>query len=172
MATEVNSISGYLHKKTRDGRWQKRWFETNGCFLTYYKSKKMTKLLAALDLVQVGTIQVVTKPEPGDEGDLGCLFSIELNERIYTLKAGDPTEATKWVDVLNQLKAGGNQDLQRFKEEKDAYNASNAQHDRVSGLDIEQGGPGGSSPKSKDWRKAPAYSWLCGCSCLKMTKGS
>lgn len=27
----------YLQKKTRDGRWQKRWFETNGCFLTYYK---------------------------------------------------------------------------------------------------------------------------------------
>lgn len=28
---------GYLFKKTRDGKWQKRWFETNGCFLTYYK---------------------------------------------------------------------------------------------------------------------------------------
>ena len=28
----------YLQKKTRDGRWQKRWFETNGCFLTYYKA--------------------------------------------------------------------------------------------------------------------------------------
>ena len=37
-------ISGYLHKMTRDGRWQKRWFETNGNFLTYYKSKKMTKV--------------------------------------------------------------------------------------------------------------------------------
>jgi hypothetical protein len=24
------SISGYLYKKTRDGRWQRRWFETNG----------------------------------------------------------------------------------------------------------------------------------------------
>ena len=44
------SISGYLLKKTREGRWQKRWFETNGVYLTYYKSKKMEKLLAALSL--------------------------------------------------------------------------------------------------------------------------
>ena len=35
-----------------------RWFETNGCFLTYYKSKKMEKLLAALNLPQVGEIKV------------------------------------------------------------------------------------------------------------------
>lgn len=30
-------LSGYLYKKTRDGRWQRRWFETNGVYLTYYK---------------------------------------------------------------------------------------------------------------------------------------
>ena len=30
-------LSGYLHKQTRDGRWQRRWFETNGVYLTYYK---------------------------------------------------------------------------------------------------------------------------------------
>ncbi len=30
-------VVGYLLKKTRNGKWQKRWFETNGCFLTYYK---------------------------------------------------------------------------------------------------------------------------------------
>ena len=40
-------MSGYLYKKTRDDRWQKRWFETNGVYLTYYKSRKMEKLLAA-----------------------------------------------------------------------------------------------------------------------------
>lgn len=37
VAGDIVTISGYLQKKTRDGRWQKRWFETNGCFLTYYK---------------------------------------------------------------------------------------------------------------------------------------
>lgn len=34
-------LSGYLYKKTRDGRWQRRWFETNGVYLTYYKVKQM-----------------------------------------------------------------------------------------------------------------------------------
>ena len=90
----------YLFKKTRTGKWQKRWFETTGCFLTYvtvlpprrcsvlprppdpasrpsarssdprsprfqptigrwcgrcrryYRSKRMTRLLAALNLVR------------------------------------------------------------------------------------------------------------------------
>jgi hypothetical protein len=37
---------------------------------------------------------------------VGTLFSIELNERVYTLKAADGDEAEKWVEVLNQLKVG------------------------------------------------------------------
>ena len=61
MSLPPSHISGYLHKKTRDGRWQKRWFETNANFLTYYKSKKMTKLLAALNLPQVGQIKAVKR---------------------------------------------------------------------------------------------------------------
>ena len=61
-------------QKTRDGRWQKRWFETNGCFLTYYKNKKMAKLLAALNLPQVGDIKLLdaTHPEDGE----CCRFNI------------------------------------------------------------------------------------------------
>jgi hypothetical protein len=30
-------LCGYLYKKTRDGRWQKRWFQTSGEYLIYYK---------------------------------------------------------------------------------------------------------------------------------------
>jgi hypothetical protein len=51
-------MSGYLMKKSTAGDWQKRYFETNGCFLTYYKSQKMSKLLAALSLPQVGEIRI------------------------------------------------------------------------------------------------------------------
>ena len=64
---EEESISGYLLKKTREGRWQKRWFETNGVYLTYYKSKRMEKLLAALSLPQVGEIiSIEAKDDPGE----------------------------------------------------------------------------------------------------------
>jgi hypothetical protein len=56
----------YLYKRSKEGAWQKRWFETNGCFLTYYKNRKMNKLLAALSLPQVGNIAVV--PPDGSAG--------------------------------------------------------------------------------------------------------
>jgi hypothetical protein len=46
-------IYGYLHKLGRNGHWQKRFFETNGKSLTYYKSQKRNKVLATLDLCKV-----------------------------------------------------------------------------------------------------------------------
>lgn len=52
-------ISGFLLKKSKEGAWQRRYFETNGPFLTYYKTKKKSKLLAALNLVDVDDIYEV-----------------------------------------------------------------------------------------------------------------
>ena len=129
MTEEVVRIHGYLHKLTRDGKWQRRWFETNGSFLTYYKSKRMTKLLAALSLPQCGAIRCVDKapepaattsplpappggaapaaapPEPPDP-DAG-LFAIGLNDRTYTLRAPTKADAACWVKTLNILKHSG-----------------------------------------------------------------
>ena len=109
---DIYYIQGYLYKKTRDGRWQKRWFETTGCFLTYYKSKKMTKLLAALNLPQVGEIKLVSEPTGEDAEDKGKLFSIHLNDRDYLLKAVDAASAARWVEVLNQLKNNANNTIE------------------------------------------------------------
>eukprot|EP00619_Florenciella_sp_RCC1007_P006749 CAMPEP_0205918870 /NCGR_PEP_ID=MMETSP1325-20131115/10068_1 /ASSEMBLY_ACC=CAM_ASM_000708 /TAXON_ID=236786 /ORGANISM="Florenciella sp., Strain RCC1007" /LENGTH=161 /DNA_ID=CAMNT_0053286435 /DNA_START=120 /DNA_END=608 /DNA_ORIENTATION=+ len=97
-------VHGYLYKKTRDGRWQKRWFETNGCFLTYYKNKKMTKLLAALNLPQVGEIKMLPPDHEDDIDHVGSLFSVELNDRQYMLKAAKKEDAEMWVEKLKQLK--------------------------------------------------------------------
>lgn len=98
----VEEIRGYLFKKTREGKWQKRWFETNGCFLTYYK-KQGQKLLAALNLPQVGAITLLQE----DHVDGPGLFTIELNERVYTIKARSHDEAAFWVDALLWRQAGG-----------------------------------------------------------------
>jgi hypothetical protein len=46
-------IQGYLYKLGRNGKWQTRWFETDGACLTYYKKSTRTKLLATLDLEKV-----------------------------------------------------------------------------------------------------------------------
>ena len=95
-------LGGYLHKKTRGGQWQRRYFETNGAYLTYYKSKKMEKLLAALILPQVGEIKEVP-----DEGEDVGMFSLELNNRIYILKGKNSEEAKLWVSTLIRLRDEG-----------------------------------------------------------------
>lgn len=131
------SLSGYLYKKTRDGRWQKRWFETSGVYLTYYKSKKMEKLLAALSLPQVGGIRIISADEDPEkiEGTTNFtgnshltiltsrqneprlftlsfqyfqgLFALELSSRVYTLRAKSNAEAELWVKTLSKLRAQG-----------------------------------------------------------------
>ena len=46
-------LYGYLDKLGRNGKWQRRFFETDGESLSYYKSEARSKLLATLDLNKV-----------------------------------------------------------------------------------------------------------------------
>ncbi|KAL3793743.1 hypothetical protein HJC23_013305 [Cyclotella cryptica] len=91
-------IYGYLHKLGRNGHWQKRFFETNGERLTYYKSVKRTKVLATLDLCKVGEIAIdKTDPE-------ACTFTIQVSNRPYYLRAEDKTQCNDWVITLNRAR--------------------------------------------------------------------
>ena len=96
-------MSGYLMKKSTAGDWQKRYFETNGSFLTYYKSQKMSKLLAALSLPQVGDIGEISSGEKGEKST----FQLDLKDRQYILKADSQEQARAWVDTLVFLRDGG-----------------------------------------------------------------
>lgn len=137
VSSDETAISGYLYKKTRDGRWQKRWFETNGVYLTYYKTRKMEKLLAALSLPQVGDIK--TLPAEGDPENHHGLFTLELNTRIYTLRAKSDIEAESWVKTLNYLREEGQSNSVVHK-----LRASNQLHDM------------GVRTESDDLKNAPA----------------
>jgi len=97
-------LTGYLYKKTRNESWQRRYFKTQGFYLTYYKNRKMEKLLAALSLPQVGDIYVMD--EQNGEGEFGT-FALELNTRIYILKANDRETAEVWVSTLLRLREQG-----------------------------------------------------------------
>jgi len=91
-------VFGYLSKKTRNGVWQKRYFETDGERLRYYKSEKRTKLLASLDLANVGKIVQ-------DEADAsGCCFTIQVAGRPYYLMAQDRSTCKDWVINLNRVR--------------------------------------------------------------------
>jgi PH domain len=91
-------IYGYLQKLGRNGKWQTRWFETDGECLTYYKSSKRVKLLASLDLAKVGSIVI------NHEDDKGCCFTINISERPYHLKADSKAACKDWVITLNRVK--------------------------------------------------------------------
>jgi hypothetical protein len=91
-------IYGYLQKMGRNGKWQARWFETDGECLTYYKSNKRTTLLATLDLAKVGSI-VINRGDP-----TGCEFTINISERPYHLRADGKGACKDWVITLNRVK--------------------------------------------------------------------
>ena len=164
VSASASSISGYLYKQTRDGRWQRRWFETNGTFLTYYKSRKMERLLAALSLPQVGTITKLSndKDQEGKEG----LFALELNTRVYYLRAKTDNEAEYWVSTLSRLRDEGlssNDAVQaiRISSNTSPTNIRNGQH----GLAIQDSMRNNRS----DWEKTSKYKCLsricCCCIC-------
>ena len=91
-------IQGYLHKFGRHGQWQKRWFQTDGVNLYYYKSEKLNKLLATLDLKKVGAIEM----DPSDPA--GCTFYIDVSGRKYHLCAEAMDWAKEWVIQLNVVR--------------------------------------------------------------------
>lgn len=147
-----DNLSGYLYKKTKDGRWQKRWFESNGSFLAYYKSKKKEKLLAALSLPQTGEIRLVNN-DSGNASQAG-LFSIELNSRVYILQAKTDEEGQLWVKTLNNLKYQGYPNLRSGDNSVRAGRSSIQQeiNDVMSSADAESKG---------EWKKSNRR--CCGC---------
>eukprot|EP00752_Nemacystus_decipiens_P009393 g8396.t1 len=149
-------ISGYLQKKAKTGKWQKRWFETNAHYLTYYKSKKMEKLLAALNLPQVGEIRLVDPDDDSyEEENDGSLFTIELNDRVYTMKASTREEAARWVEVLKVLQT------MEEEESKTTEDPSASMMRNVPGSTPVT--PGTASRSADAWSKEPACCGLCAC---------
>lgn len=91
-------IYGYLLKMGRNGKWQKRFFETDGESLSYFKNEKRTKQLATLDLLKVGAIAMDA------EDPSGCTFFIEVADRPYSLQAENKQTCIDWVINLNRVR--------------------------------------------------------------------
>mmetsp|Transcript_3154 Transcript_3154/g.4621 ORF Transcript_3154/g.4621 Transcript_3154/m.4621 type:complete len:456 (+) Transcript_3154:291-1658(+) len=96
--TKPSLIEGYLQKLGRNGKWQKRYFETDGDSLRYYKSHKRSKLMATLTLNKVGTIAVST------EDPSGTTFHIQVADRPYSLRASSRATCRDWVITLHRIK--------------------------------------------------------------------
>ena len=95
--------SGYLYKKPDGGVWHRRYFETNGSYLTYYKTKKMKKLLAAVNLPEVGEIKYLGFVDEGDSSK-GYVFKMDIRDRTYMLRGETQDEVQKWISILTSLR--------------------------------------------------------------------
>ncbi|GMI52633.1 hypothetical protein TeGR_g14113 [Tetraparma gracilis] len=102
--TKFTDLHGYLKKKSRHDRWQKRWFEANDHYLTYYKSPQSEKLLACIDLYQTGVIQLATEDDSNTADESHTEFSLELGDRFYIIKAETRGDAKRWVEGLTERK--------------------------------------------------------------------
>mmetsp|Transcript_15757 Transcript_15757/g.32360 ORF Transcript_15757/g.32360 Transcript_15757/m.32360 type:complete len:212 (+) Transcript_15757:55-690(+) len=103
-STKFTDLHGYLKKKSRHDRWQKRWFEANDHYLTYYKSPQSEKLLACIDLYQTGVIRLATEDDNSPNDESYSEFSLELGDRFYIIKAETRGDAKRWVQGLNERK--------------------------------------------------------------------
>lgn len=88
----------------------------------------MEKLLAALSLPQVGDIRHIPASED-PEHKVG-LFAIELNTRVYTLRAKSEDEAILWVKTLSHLREQGLQNLRAADKDAAKREAMSVDADR------------------------------------------
>lgn len=142
---KYGNLRGFLHKKTRDGRWQKRFFEMNGVYLTYYKNEKMEKILAALSLLKVGDIRYIGSGEDlksdGNENKNSNknnmnitqgVFSLQLDGCDYFIRADSQRRAMQWIDALKKVQAANTGALNKIK--------------KITKNPMQNGGGGSNSP--------------------------
>ena len=111
LAAQQMMMCGYLMKRSTKGEWHKRYFETSGNHLVYYKNIQMHKMLAAIALRQCGVIKVLVDSEVKAGGQTrriqsGCLFSLDLQDRQLVLRADSLQSAEKWVECLTAIRDG------------------------------------------------------------------
>ncbi|OQS02421.1 hypothetical protein THRCLA_05211 [Thraustotheca clavata] len=127
-AATLPELKGYLLKKSRQGRFQKRWFEATSHYLTYYKNAESEKLLACIDLWRSGNIQMGV-PEGYASADVTSAdFSVKIGDQDYFLRAADEAEAAKWVNglKLRQVKPPGAAS-DTFSHHEEVYNDTSSE---------------------------------------------
>jgi hypothetical protein len=112
----------------------------------------------------LGEIKVV--PVDEDPEKLIGLFSIELNTRIYTLRANNDAEAAHWVSVLNKIKNDSNSStvpMTRMDSTKtNSSDGSNKASSAPQFFDISNSSVD-KPERTSDWLKSSRSWYRCGC---------
>ena len=92
---------GFLEKKSTGAwsRWQQRWFQLKGHYLTYYMDRNKKKILAAVDMNESIAVEFET-------GRRNTQFYITMKSgRKYQLRALGVQDARNWVHNLRNYDA-------------------------------------------------------------------
>jgi len=107
----LTARKGFLLKKSKDGKWKRRFCETNGNFLNVYTSESLEELLSMIDLSLVS--EVATTPfskvpqqggRPSSDGYNIRLDFYDNAAKSLILKSNSLEDAVEWVDVLRAIK--------------------------------------------------------------------
>jgi hypothetical protein len=95
-ANEDVKLEGYLHKKSANGIWQRRYFQIAGSFLRYFSEKGSTNLKGAVDLTALVKCN----------GTVDSTFILHLSDHAtgaatqYQLRAESTEEMLVWCEIL------------------------------------------------------------------------
>ena len=95
-------LEGFLYRKSREGKWKKRWYctreESGWWILLYLRDQFATTVLNAIKLHRTSSIEICD--EEGEEHGLCFALVMESNQR-YVHKAATKAATNRWVSVLN-----------------------------------------------------------------------
>jgi hypothetical protein len=95
VAIAVTERSGYLQKKNKRGRWQKRYFKIEGGALVYFTDERAKKKKGSF---MISDFDHITRT--GSEMRLSAEGSNKKNSYVYELKADNDDEAVQWIEAL------------------------------------------------------------------------
>jgi hypothetical protein len=97
----ISERSGYLQKKNKRGRWQKRYFKIEGGALVYYTDERAKKKKGSFMISDFDNMS-----RTGSELKLSAEGSNKKHSYVYELKADNDEEASEWIQALRSNHAG------------------------------------------------------------------
>jgi hypothetical protein len=95
-------MKGVLLKKSPEGIWAKRFCETDGVFLTIYRSKSADKIVQIICMPQASNIKLIEFLKHDD--DAGYAFDIIMPDgKAVNFKAQSLKDASLWVEALMDM---------------------------------------------------------------------
>lgn len=93
-------MRSYLYTKKADGKWHKRFCETEGTFLKVFKPKDQDKILQIICLPQAKSVNIEAENETNKST---TRFDIVMEDKVISFKSNMTDELESWVTCLTEM---------------------------------------------------------------------